>query len=164
AKHDDVMPAGRGDGQRTFGELLPLHVGEIDVVAVELPFHLIGRGRDGLDGREPGDDADRVRQRRHAETSISRTTAASRAFAVGTISRLMSRARASIAIDNAPATGRTVPSSASSPTDAKASSFSAVICPVEIRKPIAMGRSNAPASFRKSAGARLITVRPKCRR
>lgn len=58
-------------------------------------------------------------------TSTSRTTAASRAFAVGTRSFVWPRVRASIAIESAPTTGRTVPSSASSPVTANESSLSA---------------------------------------
>lgn len=49
-------------------------------------------------------------------TSNSRTTEASRALLAGTMIFVRPRARASIAIDSAPTTGRTVPSSASSPT------------------------------------------------
>lgn len=54
-----------------------------------------------------------------AYTSTSVTTAASRAFIAGTSSFLMPIPRAAIAIESAPRTGRTLPSSASSPTVAK---------------------------------------------
>ena len=49
-----LCAAGRGHRERPLGELLPLHVGEVDVVLVELPFHLVGRRRDRLEvGRLP---------------------------------------------------------------------------------------------------------------
>ena len=78
------------------------------------------------------------------KTSTSRTTAASRAFAAGTISRVVPRGSGrhrhrQRALDRPHA-----PSSASSPTDAKPSSLSAVICPVATSMPSAIGRSNAP--------------------
>ena len=44
-----LCAAGRGHGERPLGELLPPHVGEVDVVVVELPFHLVRRRRDRLE-------------------------------------------------------------------------------------------------------------------
>jgi hypothetical protein len=68
-------------------------------------------------------------------------------------------AAAAIAIDNAPFTGRIVPSSASSPTIAYRSSSSTAIWPLAASSPIAIGKSNEDACFGRSAGARFIMHR-----
>ncbi len=66
---------------------------------------------------------------------------------------------ASMAIDNAPLTGRVIPSSASSPTTAYCSSRSDASCPLPARTPSATGRSNEGACLGRSPGAKLMTTR-----
>ena len=44
ADHQDVVPAGGGDGQRPLGELLAADVGEIHVVAVQLRVEVVHAG------------------------------------------------------------------------------------------------------------------------
>ena len=69
------------------------------------------------------------------------------ALAAGTSSFGILRSAAAIAIDRAPLIGRTLPSSASSPTVAKSRSCSGRSWPVATSRPKAIGRSKPPASF-----------------
>src|SRR3990172_2699565 len=86
------------------------------------------------------------------------TTPASAKFCTGTISPLAPACFAATAMGKAPRTGRTPPSSPSSPTMTYPSAVPPS-CPVAARIPIAIGRSNAEPSFRTSAGARLMVMR-----
>jgi hypothetical protein len=65
-EHQDVVPTSRGHGECPLGKLLTLYVGKVDVVAVELPFHLVGGRRDGLEVGNSHDDAHGVRERANA--------------------------------------------------------------------------------------------------
>ena len=67
--------------------------------------------------------------------------------------------RAPSATASAPATGRTRPSSASSPTAACSASRSGGICRVAARTASEIGRSKPDPSFRNAAGARLTVIR-----
>ena len=66
-QHDDVVAAGRGDGQRPLGELLAADVAEVHVVAVQLRLDLLHPGRHRFDHALSGDQAHRLIQRRDAE-------------------------------------------------------------------------------------------------
>src|SRR4051794_34015366 len=99
-----------------------------------------------------------------ADLAGRRRVAASRALGSGTSRRGTCREAALIAIDSAPRIGRTVPSSASSPAMATLSNEDAGIWPGAASRASAIGRSNAPASFLSSAGARLMTALPGWRR
>ena len=67
ADHQHVMAAGRRDHQRPLGELLAAHVGEIDVVGVELGEQLLDAGDHRLGRQLAGQDADRLGQGADAE-------------------------------------------------------------------------------------------------
>jgi hypothetical protein len=58
-----------------------------------------------------------------------------------------------------PRTGRTWPSSASSPTNSERSLASGGNAPAAVRMPTAMGTSKAAPSFFRSAGARFTMMR-----
>jgi hypothetical protein len=83
---------------------------------------------------------------------------AARAFVSGTATALMPLSRATIAAESAPRTGRTLPSSESSPRNIIRSSAFPKNCPWHPASPSAIGRSNADPSLRKSAGARLMVA------
>ncbi len=68
------------------------------------------------------------------------------------------------AIASTPLIGRVSPVSASSPTTANEPGRSNETCPLPSKSPSAIDRSNPPASFFRSAGARLITTRSIGRR
>ena len=96
---------------------------------------------------------------RAPRTRMSRTTAPSAALSAGTIT---SRAPAACAADTSamtPGTGRSDPSSASSPISAVRPSRVASSWPDATRTPVAMARSWPVPSFGRSAGARLMVMR-----
>ena len=93
-----------------------------------------------------------------AKTFTPSTTAASLAFASGTAMDFNPNSRAASAADSAPRTGRTLPSSESSPRNMHLSSCFPKNCPMHPVRPSAMGRSNPDPSFRTSAGAKLIVT------
>ncbi len=96
---------------------------------------------------------------RGARTSQPPTIAASPALPGGTTMRRIPRARAHAEIGNTPRTGRSVPSSASSPTNSVSASASAPTISAAHNMPTAIGTSNAAPSLRRSAGARLTLIR-----
>ena len=87
------------------------------------------------------------------------TTAASSAFSRGTHTASTPRLRASMAMGSTPRTGRTDPSSESSPRNSVRSRFLSPEAGSEARMTRAMGRSKAAPSFFTSAGARLTVIR-----
>ena len=89
-------------------------------------------------------------------------TAASGAFASGTNKRLRPRLFASSAMDSTPFTGRTAPSSPSSPTTQQSSALNGFV-PLAAIIASAIGRSNDGPSFFKSAGARFTVLIPSSR-
>ena len=80
-------------------------------------------------------------------------------FSFGSIRRLTPRSSAEITIGSAPRTGRTEPSSESSPNTVKSFSASGARMPRQHSVASAIGRSNAGPSFFVSAGARLTVSR-----
>ena len=96
---------------------------------------------------------------RTGKTSTPSTTAASRAFAAGTINLRIPWSRASTAIGSTPGTARTAPSKPSSPIIRKPLSSRACSAPYAPRMPTAIGKSNPDPSFFRSAGARLTVIR-----
>src|SRR5216684_7995217 len=91
--------------------------------------------------------------------SILLTIAASSAFASGTKSACLPRRRASKATGSTPLTGRTLPSSANSPTKLNFSNAEVFSSSATAIIPSAIGRLKLGPSFLMSAGARLIVVR-----
>jgi len=89
------------------------------------------------------------------------TTAASSAFAAGSIRFSTPEFNAPIAIGRTPFTDLVSPSRDNSPIKAyfSISRNSQFTCPVDIRIPRAMGRSNTDPSFFLSAGAMFIVIR-----
>ena len=96
--------------------------------------------------------------------SILFTIAASSAFASGTNSARLPRRRASNATGSTPLTGRTLPSSASSPTKLNFSNAEVFSSSATAIIPSAIGKSKLGPSFLMSAGARLIVVRRRDQR
>ncbi len=92
------------------------------------------------------------------------TTAASAALAAGTSRPSRFSAAACKAMASTPLIGRVSPVRASSPTMANEPGRSKATCPLPSSSPSAIGRSKPPASFFRSAGARLITTRSIGRR
>ena len=90
--------------------------------------------------------------------SIPSTTAASAAFAAGTRMRSSPSSLARTAMGSTPRTGRSVPSSDSSPTSIVPARRSGATRPMAARMPTAIGRSNPAPSLRRSAGARFTTI------
>src|SRR5215467_14794362 len=86
------------------------------------------------------------------------TTAASRALASGTASDCRPLSRAARAAESAPRTGRTLPSSESSPRNIILLTDFPKNWPMQPARPRAMGRSKAEPSFLTSAGARLMVT------
>ena len=137
--------------------------------AVCCPFTSRKSGRDALSGCLTGVNAARgsgaVRFRWAATSfrlpapyaAISGITAACRAFSAG---RMNARpaCRPCHAIANAPRIGRRLPERANSPASSYRGKSSAATCPEAARMPMAMGRSNRPDSFGKSAGARFTVI------
>ena len=92
-------------------------------------------------------------------TRTPRTTAASGAFAAGSISSATPRRRSPAAIGRTPRVGSTAPSSDSSPTMARPGPSSRGIAPAAARMATAIGRSKAAPALRRSAGARFTVMR-----
>ena len=91
--------------------------------------------------------------------STPATTLASAAFAAGTSRGAKPSRRACRATGRTPRTGRTLASSDSSPITSARSRRPGFTSPVAERMPIAIGRSKAAPSLRRSAGARLTVIR-----
>lgn len=90
---------------------------------------------------------------------IPSTTAASLKLPSGRTIPLYPRRRASIAMGRTPFTGRSAPSSASSPISAQSSRCFSETFSLAASTPAAMGRSYAGPSFLISAGARFTVMR-----
>ncbi len=90
------------------------------------------------------------------KTRTPSVTAASTALSKGTSRFGMPCRRAHTAIESTPRTGRSVPSSESSPTS-RCSSLRPTV-PIAPKIPSAMGKSKPAPSFRTLAGARLIVT------
>ena len=100
-------------------------------------------------------------RRSRTGTILTPSTAfASNAFTEGTMSPLVLRSRANREIANAPRTGRTSPSKASSPITIHSAKRSLQICPEQANNPNAIGRSKHGPAFLRSAGARLAVMKP----
>ena len=91
--------------------------------------------------------------------SISLTIEASFVFSIGTITLLILSFLASIHIGKIPFTLFIVPSNDNSPIKIVSSKEVCLICSLQIKIPIAIGKSNEEPSFFISAGARFITIR-----
>ena len=85
--------------------------------------------------------------------------AASAPFATGTASARAPACRAASAIGSTPGTERIEPFSASSPTNARPSSFVTGSCSDAPRSAAAIARSSPGPPFRRSAGARFAVMR-----
>src|SRR5208337_5010036 len=86
------------------------------------------------------------------------TTAASAAFSTGRSTPFSPRLFASSAMESAPLTGLTFPSSDNSPARIKLPSKRGLIAPSAAIIPTAIGRSKDEPSFLRSAGARLTVI------
>ena len=157
AGEEKVVPARRRQLERATGALLAPHVGEVG------PARSVASGR--ADRRH---EARRCRAGRHPpprgarpESARSPASAASGADSGGQMSRSRPARRAASAATSAPGTGRTRPSSASSPSAACWASRSAGIWCEAASTARAMGRSKPDPSFRSPAGARLTVMPPQ---
>ena len=96
---------------------------------------------------------------RAPSTRMPGTSAASAALASGTTSCRQPRRAACSAITSTPGTGRSAPSSASSPTAPVDAMAPGRTCPDPLSTASAMGRSYCGPALRTCAGARLATMR-----
>ena len=146
----------------------------VDAVAVEVELNATGRGEEsivaivGLPDTAIKESRDRIKSALfscgygHPQGHTLVNLAPAEAFSAGRISVLICGAslRARRAIGRAPLTGRTEPSSASSPRIIAEARFSRGTIPFAAISESAIGKSNAAPSFFISAGARLTSVCP----
>ncbi len=116
-------------------------------------------GRTSAGSARPSSRSTAARSVAEPRTSTPGTSAASEAFPRGTTSRRQPRRAACSAIARAPGTGRSDPSRASSPTAPTPASAAGAIWPDAQRIASASGRSYCGPALRRSAGARLATMR-----
>ena len=165
ADHQDVVAAGRGDQEGALGVVLPLDVDEVVLVVRELAEDLVeidglrARCRPGRRGSRPPRPGCRSDRRRAPRRRRPR-----RRWPRGRAGRSRFSAAACKAIASTPLIGRVSPVRASSPTTANVPGRSKATWPLPSSSPSAIGRSKPPASFLRSAGARLITTRSIGRR
>ena len=110
-------------------------------------------------GTRPSSRLTAARRVAGPSTSSPGTSPASAAFPRGTTSRRQPARAACSAMASAPATGRSEPSSASSPIAPTPTRAAGAICPDAARVARASGRSYCGPALRRSAGARLATIR-----
>ena len=149
------MPAGGRELERPPRPLLPAHVGQVGLVGLRRLVRRLGRRRPQL--------AAQVRDRLGEMADRDRLDAAELRLAGRLGARRESgrdpARRAPSATANAPRTGRTRPSSASSPTAACSASRSAGSCREAASTASAIERSKPEPSLRRPAGARLTVIR-----
>ncbi len=108
---------------------------------------------------EPRRNATTSGRERRPTTSIPSTSAASAAFALGTITPCSPRAAAAIDTDSAPGVATRAPSSESSPQTAYRSRRTSGSWRCAVSTPTASGRSRPGPCLRTLAGERLTTTR-----
>jgi hypothetical protein len=154
AEHQDVMRAGGSDQERLIGIVLPVDVDEVllgvrelaeDRVEVDRPgddVELAGEEADGLGEAGDGDDVEVLEH--GGLGGIGGGNSRPSRFSAAECSAMASM----------PLMGRVSPVRASSPTMAKEPGRSRATWPLPGSRPSAIGMSNPPASFFRSAGAR----------
>ena len=155
AGEQQVVAAGRRELERTSRALLAAHVGEIGRIRLGAPRRAARPV--AASARHAGTRPPRARWR--TGTASTPPSSASQADSGAQRIRSSPARRAPSATANAPRTGRTRPSSASSPTAACSASRSTGSCRDAASTASAIERSKPDPSFRRPAGARLTVIR-----